>query len=179
METALSTTLDFISAHRGWAGPLAFLLALGETIAVVSLLIPATAIFAGLGVLVAAGKIHFMPIFLGGALGAIVGGTVSWWLGARYGDRMLAIWPLNRDPQHVERGRAAFARWGLLAIFIGHFFGPLRAVVFLLAGMARVSALRFQAVNIAGSVGWAFLIPKSGQVGGNALGYFWRLLTGG
>jgi membrane protein DedA with SNARE-associated domain len=80
---------------------------------------------------------------------------------------------LRGHPELVERGRTAFAKWGPFAIIIGHFFGPLRPVVFLMCGMAAMPFWWFQLFNLAGSIGWAYVVPKTGEVGGLALGWLW------
>ena len=116
MEAMLATVVDFVSAHRDWAPVLVFLLALGETIAFVSILIPSTAILVGVGALVAAGGLDFAPLWVGASLGALIGSTFSYWLGDRFGPRMLALWPLNKDPALVARGTSAFARWGAVTV---------------------------------------------------------------
>ena len=79
----------------------------------------------------------------------------------------------------MQRGKDAFARLGPAAVLIGHFFGPLRAVAFVLAGAAVMSLLRFQLANVPGSLAWAYVIPKSGEVGGDVIGHLWRSLSGG
>lgn len=178
MNSFLTSVLDFVSLHREWAGLIVFLLAFAETLAFVSILIPSTVLLVGIGALVAAGALDFMPLFIGAASGALLGSTISYWLGLRYGPAMMQLWPLNRDPDLLERGRASFARWGASAVLIGHFFGPLRSVAFAGAGFAAMPALVFQAANVPGSIAWAFLIPKSGELGGDALGAIWRAFTG-
>jgi hypothetical protein len=32
--------------------------------------------------------------------------------------------------------------------------------------------------NVPGAIAWAFVIPKSGEVGGDVVGAIWRSLTG-
>ncbi len=178
MNAFLSSLLDFVSLHRDWAGWIVFVLAFAETLAFLSILIPSTVLLVGIGGLVAVGVLDFWPLFFGAAAGALMGSTVSYWLGLRYGTAMMRIWPLNRDPDMMERGRAAFARWGASAVLIGHFFGPLRSVAFAGAGFAAMPALVFQMANVPGSIAWAFLIPKSGELGGDAIGAIWRAMIG-
>ena len=91
---------------------------------------------------------------------------------------MLKVWPLNKDPDAVGRSKAAFAKWGPGAVFVGHFFGPLRSIVFIAAGVAMMRPLRFQSVNVPGALIWAYAIPKSGEIGGNVIGHLWRSLFG-
>ena len=59
---------------------------------------------------------------------------------------------------------------GSRAVFVGHFFGPLRAIVFIGAGIVDMRPLRFQIVNVPGAMAWAYAIPKSGEIGGDVLG---------
>lgn len=178
MERVIDSVIGFVDAHSAWAFWIALVFAFAETTAFVSILIPSTAILVGVGALVATGGVDFLPIWAGASVGAIFGATFSWWLGLRYGDWVLRQWPLSRDPQMAERGQQAFARWGGSALLIGHFFGPLRAVVFLLAGIARMPFYRFIGWNILGAVAWAFVIPKSGEIGGNVLGWLWTHIAG-
>ena len=178
MEALYGAIIDFLVANKHWAPYLAFLLALGETIAFVSIAIPSTAFLVGVGGLIATGALSFTPIWIGAVLGAFVGSTFSWWLGQHYGGRMLAVWPFSREPALVERGTQAFRRWGGGAIFIAHFFGPLRAVAFLIAGVSSMSLLGFQLANVPGVLVWAYVIPKSGEVGGTIIGHIWRGIFG-
>jgi membrane protein DedA with SNARE-associated domain len=178
MDAAISSLIDFMAANREWAFWIALLFAAAENTAFLSIAIPSTAILVGVGALVATGGLTFTPIFLGAAIGALIGSTFSWWLGIRYGDRFLHVWPLRDHPDLVERGKQAFAKWGPVAIIIGHFFGPLRPVVFLMCGMALMPFWWFQLFNVAGSIGWAYAVPKFGEVGGIAVGYVWKLIFG-
>ena len=179
MDAAITQLIDFIAANRQWAFWIALAFAFGETVALVSIVIPSTAILAGVGALVATGSLSFGPIWAGAALGAILGSTFSWWLGLRYGIAILRLWPMRNHPDVVAKGQAALVRWGPLAIIIGHFFGPLRSVVFLMTGMARMPLWRFVPITILGAAGWAFVVPKFGEVGGLVIGWIWRLFTGG
>ena len=178
METILGHIVAFVSANAAWAPYLAFVFAFGETLAFLSIVIPSTAILVAVGGLVATGSLQLFPIWLGASLGALVGSTFSWWLGRRYGPAMMNVWPLNKDPDAVDRSKRAFAKWGPGAVFVGHFFGPLRSIVFIAAGIATMRPLRFQSVNIPGALIWAYAIPKSGEIGGNVIGHLWRSLFG-
>lgn len=179
MDAAIASMIEFVSANRDWAFWIALVFAAAETTAFLSIAIPSTAILIGVGALVATGGLDFAPIWAGASIGAVIGSFFSFWLGWRYGDRVLAMWPMRDHPALVMRGTAAFARWGLFAVIIGHFFGPLRAVVFVLAGVSRMNAAGFAAVNVLGCVLWAWATPKSGEIGGDVLGALWRLITGG
>jgi membrane protein DedA with SNARE-associated domain len=175
VDAFAQSVIDFIAENREWAFWIALVFAAGETMALVSIIIPSTIILIGVGALVATGAVSFWPIWAGAAVGALIGSTFSWWLGRRYGETILRLWPLSRHPELVFQGRAAFARWGSAAIIIGHFFGPLRPVVFLMCGMAPMTLARFTPWNALGGIAWAGAMPLTGLVGGSLIGWVWGL----
>ena len=59
-------TMEFIKAHQIWALPIIFLLSFGESLAIISLVIPATAILLAVGALVGAELVPFLPTLLAG-----------------------------------------------------------------------------------------------------------------
>jgi membrane protein DedA with SNARE-associated domain len=155
--------LTFIRLHESWAMPLAFLLAFGESLAVISLVLPSSAILFGAGALIGAGALDFMPVWAGAAAGAVLGDWFSFWIGGRWGEGVLRLWPLNRYPRLLPRAEGFFARWGTGGVFVGRFLGPLRATVPLAAGIAHMRFWPFQAANILSGVLWsaALLAPGS------------------
>jgi membrane protein DedA with SNARE-associated domain len=176
LEAVAQSVIAFVEAHAALAFWIALVFAAAETTALISIIIPSTAILVGVGALVSTGAVSFWPIWAGGAVGALIGSTFSWWLGRRYGARILQLWPLRNHPDLVGRGRAAFLRYGAGAIIVGHFFGPLRPVVFLMCGMAPMAFWRFTPWNLAGGVAWAGAMPLTGLVGGSLIGWLWGLL---
>ena len=178
MDAFVDAAISFVTTHRDWVGPIAFFFAFAETLAFLSIIIPSTAILIGVGAVVATGAIDFLPLWIGGALGSITGSILSYWLGWKFGKPILSVWPMNTYPELVEKGRHAFAKYGIIAVLIGHFFGPLRAVVFIMAGVARMNPVLFLPVNFVAAVLWAFIIPKTGEFGGNALHYLWTMIAG-
>ena len=104
------------------------MLAFGESLAFLSLFIPAWALLVAIGALINASGLVFWPIWLAAAAGAAAGDWVSYWFGFHFKDRIAHMWPLSRHPDMLPRGHAFMEKWGVLGIFIGRFFGPLRAV---------------------------------------------------
>lgn len=177
MDGATLAMTEFLAAHAGAAPIAALLLATAETVAFLSVFIPATALLMATGAAAATGAFPFLPIWAGAATGALIGSTFSWWLGRRYGARILALGAFRVHAQAVARARRLFERWGPAAIVAGHFIGPLRPVVFLLAGMSGVGFWRFQLWNMAGALAWAYAIPGTGALGGDIAGWLWQFLA--
>jgi len=177
MNGLIDTILGFVRDNRDWAFWIALVFAAGETTAFLSIVIPSTAILLGVGALVATGELSLLPIWLGASIGAIIGSFFSYFLGWRYGDAILRFWPLRNHPDLVERGNIAFRKWGVIAVIVGHFFGPLRAVVFVMAGISRIPQRLFAPVNIAGCLAWAYVTPAFGEVAGHVIGWLWNLFS--
>jgi membrane protein DedA with SNARE-associated domain len=156
--------LTFVRDHESWAAPIVFALAFGESLAFISLLLPATAVLLGVGGLIGATGIDFWPIWLAAALGAALGDWVSYWLGFHYQHAIGQMWPLSRHPGLLARGEAFFRKWGALGIFAGRFFGPLRSVVPLAAGLCAMPGLPFQLANISSALVWATGILAPGRL---------------
>ena len=129
MEDFAHSLADFVRDHQVWAAPIVLLLAFGESLAFFSLLIPAWGALVAIGALTGAAGLNFWPLWLAGGIGAALGDWVSYWFGYRYKEQVAGIWPLSRYPDILPRGEAFVKRWGVPSIFIGRFFGPLRASV--------------------------------------------------
>ncbi len=162
-----SLITEFVRLHQHWAVPIVFALAFGESLAFVSLLIPAWAALVGIGALIGATGIPFWPVWLAGALGAALGDWVSFWLGYHFKDRIAHMWPLSRHPELLPRGHVFMEKWGVLGIFIGRFFGPLRASVPLIAGILEMNYWAFQFANFSSAFVWAFVLLFFGDFGFN------------
>lgn len=153
--TLIETVIAFVRANQAWLAPAVFVVAFLESLAFVSLLVPATAILGALGVLIGAGQLPFWTPFLAAVAGAFLGDAISFEIGRRWKNEVKGLWPLNRQPELFERGERFFQRYGLAGYFGGRFIGPLRAVFPLICGIASMRPLAFQAVNAASAIGWA------------------------
>jgi membrane protein DedA with SNARE-associated domain len=153
--------VTFIGRNAIWAGPIMFAVAFGESLAFVSLLFPGTAIMIAAGAFIPGGTLSPWPLLIGCIAGATTGDAVSYWLGRRYGHLVERVWPFTRHPELMARGYAFFKRHGGKSVFIGRFFGPLRAVIPLVAGITKMPTARFWITNVTSAFVWApaLLLP--------------------
>lgn len=157
--------LDFVRANEAIAPVIVFALAFGESLAFISLLVPATVILLGIGALIGASGIEFWPLWLAAAIGAALGDWLSYWLGYHYHDPISRMWPLSRYPDLLPRARAFFEKYGVMAVFLGRFFGPLRAAVPLVAGAATMPRIPFQLANWLSAIIWGGVTLAPGAFG--------------
>jgi membrane protein DedA with SNARE-associated domain len=173
LEAHAQELVEFVRLHEAWAAPIVFALAFGESLAFISLLIPAWAALVGIGVMIASGNLNFWPIWVAGSVGAALGDWLSYWIGIKLGPPVAHIWPLSRHPELLPKGETFVKRWGPLAIFIGRFFGPLRASVPLVAGIFRMPFWEFQIANFASAFVWAGVLLTLGDVGAKVIKWVW------
>lgn len=179
MEELVRPIIDFVRDQQAWAAPIVFALAFGESIAFLSLLIPAWGALVGIGALIGPSGINFWPIWAAGSLGAACGDWLSYWVGFKFKDRVAHMWPLSRHPDMLPRGEAFVRDWGVPGIFIGRFFGPLRATVPLVAGIFEMPYGRFQIANFASAFVWAAVLLLFGDVISRLATWFWGFWSAG
>ncbi len=158
MEQFAADVIDFVRANQSWMAPIAFLFAFGESLAFVSLILPSTVILAGIAGLLGASGISlwdFLPVWIAAGAGGSLGYWASYWVGYYFKNDIDRIWPFNKHPKMLARGRLFFRKWGTLSIFLGHFFGPVRAVIPVVAGTFGMAQIPFQIANISSAFLWA------------------------
>lgn len=168
MDDLVHPLLAFIAAHKGWVVAAMFVTAFGESFAFIGLFFPGTALLIAAGTLVAHGALPRWPVLVGAIAGAALGDWVSYRLGRRYGGAIARLWPFSRNPDLLPRGIRFFARYGGISVFVGRFFGPLRAVIPLAAGILRMPPAAFRVANIGSALIWAPVLLFFGDVLGKA-----------
>jgi membrane protein DedA with SNARE-associated domain len=164
MDYLAAQLLGVIKANPEWATLVVGLTAFAESFVFLGLLFPGTTILIAAGVLVSEGILKPLPTIAAGIVGAALGDMVSFWLGRKFGPLLSQKWPLRSHPERLASGVRFFARYGVASIFIGRFFGPLRAVVPLVAGMMEMPRLPFYAANILSAVIWAMVLVVFGNL---------------
>lgn len=155
---------DFIVQHGAWAGPLVFLAAALEAVAVVGTLVPGTAIVVGVAAVAGLGHLSLPAVLIWAVLGAVAGDGLSYWLGRRLRRRVLQIWPFSRRPQLIDDGAGFMARHGSKSIVLGRVVPWTRAVVPMTAGVTELGPWRFLAADVIAALVWAavFILPGAG-----------------
>ncbi|MGD9163417.1 MAG: bifunctional DedA family/phosphatase PAP2 family protein, partial [Chromatiales bacterium] len=161
MSELLSQLVNWIAANPLWAGLAVFFVAFVESVAVFGLLVPGVVAMFAFGALIATGTLEFWPVFGWAVAGAVAGDGLSFWLGRHYQGHLRELWPFSRHPKTLQRGIDFFQRYGGKSVAIGRFFGPVRAIIPLVAGMLGMSPWRFFIANLLSALVWApaYLLP--------------------
>lgn len=153
-----------VRENMALAEPAVFFMGFAEGIPGLSLLVPSTALFLGIGAVHAAAGGQFWHLWLAASLGAIMSDLIVYAIGRRYRNEAVNVWPLSRHPDWWPKGHALFARWGILAVAGGKFTGFMRPFVPAVAGMLEMPLWQFVPASIVSSLLWAgaFLTPGYG-----------------
>lgn len=143
--------------------PLAVYLIVGFVIGLESLGIPLPGeiVLVSAALLSSRHQLDVSPLWIAvaGSTGAIVGDTVGYTIGRRYGtslfDRLGRRFPRHFGRKNVAFAENVFIRWGVLAVFFGRFIALLRIFAGPLAGALKMHYPRFLGANACGGITWA------------------------
>ncbi len=168
------------AAAYGLIGFLAF----AEAALMIGFFIPGeTAVVVG-GVLAGLGRVNLVTMCAVVVVCAIVGDSVGFEVGRRFGPWLLEHRPLA-GRSAVERTIAMLERYGGPAVFLGRFIAFARAIIPGLAGMSGLRYRTFLAYNAAGGLIWGIGYTLLGYIVGlsfeHVLGVvgFWSLVVVG
>lgn len=164
MHQFTQDVLAYITTHPEMAVLVIAATAFAESFAFVSFFVPGFTILVAAGALVEAGSIEPVSAAVAGAAGALLGDVLSYLIGRRFGNALPRIWPFSKHPGALEHGVAFFKKWGWPSVFIGRFFGPLRAFVPLGAGICRMKAWVFYLTSAISAAIWAPALLCTGYI---------------
>ena len=159
-------TLQHLGVFGYWV---VLIFSLLESLAFVGIVVPGAVVVVFAGVLSAQGYLDLGDLIWFAAIGAILGDTISYYLGSR-GKYLFRPESRFFKLSHLERGEQFFKRHGGKSIFLGRFIGPLRPIVPFIAGLSKMPMRTFLVWNIASGILWAATHVLLGYAFGNVLG---------
>jgi len=169
MHSLFPTISHLIARHHAWAGAALGAVALVESLALIGAFIPATALMVMTGGLIAAGVLEPASVIIWSVAGAILGNAASYALGRRLGPQALRHPALAAHRRMIARTRLFTRRHGPASIFFGRFFGPLRALVPLTAGVLQMPRRTFQVANALSAPVWVIVLLAPGYLAAKGL----------
>ena len=157
-----------LQQHGAWVYPLLFAVVFCETGLVVTPFLPGDSLLFVAGALAATGGIdvHLLALVLVAA--AVLGNTVNYSIGYFLGPKVFH-WEQSRffNRKALERAHAFYERHGGKTIVITRFVPILRTFAPFVAGIARMTYVRFTAYNVAGALAWVLALLYAGYWFGN------------
>ncbi|MHB1906926.1 MAG: DedA family protein [Acidimicrobiales bacterium] len=158
--------------HRlspGLVVALVALLVFGEAALFIGFVLPGETSVIVAGVIASQGRLNVGVLCAVVVAAAVVGDTVGYEVGRRFGPRLLERRVFERRRAALERALAALERRGPTFVFIGRFTAFLRAVTPGLAGLSGMAYRRFLLANAAGGLIWGVAYTLLGYFAGHAL----------
>jgi len=165
---------SLLSQLGGWAYVFLFAVAFGESIAVFGLLIPGATFVVIFGFLISQHLFNIQIAMLVAALGAILGDIFSFILGRR-GVNPAKRFPLLFSQRAIDRAEKFMDDYGVVGVFFGRFFGPLRPFVPFIAGVLKMRWRSFMIMNIVSGILWSISYLAVGFF----FGQFWSSIHRG
>jgi membrane protein DedA with SNARE-associated domain len=127
-----------------------------------------TAVILG-GVVASKGRVSLtdMAIVVVGC--AIVGDSIGYWVGDKWGDKILRLPLLRKRQKGVNTALEQLRKRGALFVFVGRFTAFFRAVIPGLAGLSKMRYRIFLPANAAGGLCWGVLFLLLGYFVGQAI----------
>lgn len=140
------------------------LLVFGEAALFIGFVLPGETSVIVAGVVASKGHVNIVLLCVLVVLAAIVGDSVGYAVGHRYGEKLLTLPVIRHRQVALQRALEGLRQRGPIYVFVGRFTAFLRAVMPGLAGMSKMHYQRFLVANALGGLVWG--------VGYALLGYF-------
>jgi membrane protein DedA with SNARE-associated domain len=165
----LTRILDPILHFHGWpVYAIVGLLVFAEAAIFLGFIFPGeTAVLLG-GVVASQGHVSLAVLIPVVVVCAIVGDSVGYFVGHRYGERLLDAKLLRKRRPALDAATELLRRRGSWTVFVGRFTAFLRAVVPGLAGLSRMHYRTFLIANAAGALVWGVTYTLIGYAVGSA-----------
>lgn len=159
-----NVVVAFIREHMALAEPAVFFMGFAEGVPLLSLFVPSTPLFLGIGAAHAAAGGQFWQLWIAASVGSILSDLLVYALGRVFKADAARIWPFSRNDDWLPKSHALFERWGMLAVVGGKFTGFLRPFIPAVAGILEMPLWQFVPASILSSLAWAgaFLAPGYG-----------------
>ena len=151
---------------------------LAERSILIGLVVPGDVILALGGIYAARGQLDLQWVILIGTFAAIFGESIGYYLGRRYGMRLIRRIPLvRRLESRLEGAEEYFKRHGGKTVAIGRYATAAGAFIPFVAGMGRMRYTRFLAFDVPAIAIWATGITLFGYFFNEQLDFVDRVLS--
>lgn len=155
---------EFTRAHGGLVYGLLFLIIFCETGLVVTPFLPGDSLLFAVGA-IAADPASGLNVWIAGAVmlvAAIIGDTVNYWIGRKFGAWTMRTFPKIVKPSHIAKTNEFFVRYGGKTIILARFVPIVRTFAPFVAGSGEMDYKRFMSFNVIGAILWVVLILPAG-----------------
>jgi len=157
-----------ISSFGIWTYVILFLIIFCETGLVVTPFLPGDSLLFAAGTFAAMGSLDKWYLAVSLTIAAILGDTVNYWIGYIIGPKVFTS-PSSKflNKKHLIKSHEFYEKYGGKTIIIARFMPIIRIFAPFVAGIGRMTYIKFLLYNITGGVLWIFLFVFGGYYFGN------------
>ncbi len=159
---------ELIQSYGAWTYGILFGIIFCETGLVVTPFLPGDSLIFAAGAFAARGDLNVVLVFVLLSTAAVLGDTVNYWIGKVIGPKVF-----NKEKSRIfkkaylDRTHAFYEKYGAETIIIARFVPIVRTFAPFVAGIGRMSYLKFISYNVIGGIGWVALFTFGGYFFGN------------
>jgi len=152
LQSSVVDMVQYLQAHAAWAYLVLFLGSFLDALVGVGFFVYGELFFLPGAILAGTGVLDIWLVTLVLMAGGGIGDSLSFLIGARYGEKLFNRQGRLFSRKTYERGREFFHKHGVKGVFFARLLGPLSWVTPFFAGTARVPYRRFIVYNLCGVV---------------------------
>jgi len=163
-----AVTSDLLELAGGWPDPLLYLLVglfafFGATV-ILDILLPGEIAIVFFAASFADADVAVLPAIVACVVGALIGDSLSWYLGQRFGWSLVCRWRFIREraERPAQRAYQHFEERGAWIIFVARFIGVLRAAVPFVLGSTKMRYGKFMLYDVPAAIVWSTSIVLLG-----------------
>ncbi|MCG6535734.1 MAG: DedA family protein [Syntrophales bacterium LBB04] len=145
-----------------WTYLILFIIIFCETGLVITPFLPGDSLLFATGAIAATGAIDKIWIFILLSISAISGDTVNYWIGYWTGPRVFKERVRFLKKEYLERTHAFYEKYGGKTIIIARFIPVIRTFAPFVAGIGKMTYMRFIVYNITGGIAWVAIFIFGG-----------------
>lgn len=159
--------MEFLRSLGPWSPFVVFLSATAESAGFVGMFVPGELLTIVGGAIAGLGETPLAAVMVAAVTGAITGDSIGYWLGARFGERVLDRPKLRKAKPAFDRAGRFLERHGAWSLVIARFTPMVRSLVPMAAGAAHMRYRTFLAANAVGGLAWGIGVSSLGYWAGS------------
>lgn len=144
-----------------------FLIIFCETGLVVTPFLPGDSLLFAAGALAAIGSLNIITLYVSLVIAAVLGDTVNYWIGHFLGEKVFTEKSRFFKKEYLDRTHKFYEKHGGKTIILARFIPIIRTFAPFVAGVGKMSYVKFISYNVIGGIAWVSLFTLGGYFFGN------------
>ena len=145
-----------------------FFIIMAETGLVVAPFLPGDSLLFAAGTFAAIGSLNVIALFVSLSIAAMLGDTINYWVGKKIGPKVFKYKDSRIfKKEYLDKTHRFYEKYGTKTIVLARFVPIVRTFAPFIAGIGKMSYLKFLTYNVVGGILWVGLFVFGGYYFGN------------